>query len=73
LRGFALRKAVKGRRIPQAWRYDGPAHHKEDRMRHCLLVLLTPLMFGGSVQALAAGPKSGLDKLDFAGAPPSLK
>lgn len=37
-------------------------------MRHFLLVLLAPLMLAGGVQALAAGPKAGLDKLGFAGA-----
>ena len=37
-------------------------------MRHFLLVLLAPLMFAFGVQAFAAGPRAGLDKLDFAGA-----
>lgn len=37
-------------------------------MRRFFMLLLAPLMFAGSFQALAAGPKAGLDKLEFAGA-----
>lgn len=37
-------------------------------MRRFFMLLLAPLMFAGSFQAMAAGPKAGLDQLEFAGA-----
>ncbi|SFU74344.1 Peptidase family M23 [Polaromonas sp. YR568] len=37
-------------------------------MRRFFMLLLAPLMFAGSSQAFAAGPKAGLDNLEFAGA-----
>jgi hypothetical protein len=37
-------------------------------MRRFFMLLLAPLMFAGSAQALAAGPKAGLADLEFAGA-----
>ncbi|EJL78898.1 metalloendopeptidase-like membrane protein [Polaromonas sp. CF318] len=37
-------------------------------MRRFFMLLLAPFMFAGSFQAMAAGPKAGLDKFEFAGA-----
>ncbi|SDN64381.1 M23 family metallopeptidase [Polaromonas sp. JS666] len=37
-------------------------------MRRFFMLLLAPLLFAGNFQAMAAGPKAGLDQLEFAGA-----